>query len=346
MRKIYAAIIACLLALSLLATACSGQNNGTSSSATSTGDPAAAAAATPPKAAPSQQPQTSPAAQFAGSGATSAGDPSAPPPQDTPAIHPSPKFDASRKITVVTREEGSGTRDAVRDLFNIKDADGKENVTPEAVVQDSTGNLMASVANDPYAVGYCSLASLNATVKAVDIDGIAATTANVRNGSYKIQRPFFLATLGEADGLAKDFIEFILSSEGQSAATKRCIPIDDGAPPYAGSAPSGRIVVGGSSSVAPVMEDLIAAYGKINPNAVVELQVSDSSKGMSDAKSGIYDIGMASRKLKDAETGDGLVPIQIAIDGIAVIVNTANPTTSMTSEQVRSIYNGETVRWN
>jgi phosphate transport system substrate-binding protein len=265
---------------------------------------------------------------------------------ETTPGNPAPNFNANSNISVVTREEGSGTRDAVRDLFDIKDADGKENVTPEAIVQDSTGNLMTSVANNPYAIGYCSLASLNDTVKALDIDGVAATSANVKNGSYKIQRPFYLATMGEANGLAKDFIEFILSAEGQQAAIKRCIPIDDNAPAYSGGAPAGRIVVGGSSSVSPVMEDLIAAYKAINPNAEIELQTSDSSKGMSDAKSGAYDIGMASRKLKDTEIDDGLVPIYIAIDGIAVIVNSGNPISAMTSEQVKNIYNGGIANWN
>ena len=266
-------------------------------------------------------------------------------PSGSPSASQSPASSFSGLISVVTREEGSGTRDAVRDLFDIKDADGKENVTPEAMVQDSTGNMMTAVSGDPNAIGYCSLASLNETVKAVSIDGVEATSANVKNGSYKIQRPFYLATMGEASGLAKDFIDFILSSEGQTAATKRCIPVDDKAPAYSGAAPSGRIVVGGSSSVSPVMEDLIKAYKDVNPNAEIELQTSDSSKGMSDAKSGAYDIGMASRELKDSEKDDGLIPIYIAIDGIAIIVNSANPASALSIAQVRSIYNGDIEDW-
>jgi phosphate transport system substrate-binding protein len=152
--------------------------------------------------------------------------------------------------------------------------------------------------------------------------------------------------MGEAEGLAKDFIDFILSNEGQAASTKRCIPVNDNAPAYSGAAPSGRLVVGGSSSVSPVMEDLIAAYKNVNPNAEIELQTSDSSKGMSDAKSGSYDIGMASRELKDAEKDDGLVPVFIAIDGIAVIVNSGNPMAAMSSQQVKDIYNGGITNWN
>ena len=305
MKRTLAIVVACILALSALAS-CGEKNVSTTGI----------------------DPGNSPSAQNLGSSADPAGN-----------------FDTSRLISVVTREEGSGTRDAVRDLFDIKDADGKENVTLEAIVADSTGVMMTNVANDPYAIGYCSLASLNDSVKALDIDGVAPSTATVKDGSYVIQRPFYLATLGEPDSLAKDFIDFILSREGQEAATKMCIPAIDNAPAYSGGRPSGKIVVGGSSSVSPVMEDLIAAYKVINPNADIELQVSDSSKGMTDAKSGAYDIGMASRELKEAEIADGLVPVFIAIDGIAVIVNAGNPLSALTRDQVKGIYNGEIDIW-
>ena len=333
MKKIFAIILVCALALTLL-TACGDKDNnsaGNQGSSSSQNESASQNATT-------SQSQDTSAQTSAGSSTQS---------QDAPVAAPAaaPISSFSGMISVVTREEGSGTRDAVRDLFGIKDADGKENVTPEAMVQDSTGNMMTAVAGDPNAIGYCSLASLNDTVKALSIDGVDATSANVKNGSYKIQRPFYLATMGEADGLAQDFIEFILSAEGQTAATKRCIPVDDNAPAYSGSAPAGRIVVGGSSSVSPVMEDLIKAYKEINPNAELELQTSDSSKGMSDAKSGAYDIGMASRELKDSEIEDGLIPVFIAIDGIAVIVNGTNPLTGLSVEQVRNIYNGEFEDW-
>ena len=341
MKKTMALVLACLLALSAL-TACGGTNDQQSSQ-------------TPPVANNTSAGSSS-ASNNTPAGASSVSSPSpsasaSPAPNNAP-LSPSPasnapssNFNASRPITVVTREEGSGTRDAVRDLFDIKDADGKENVTREAIVADSTGVMMTNVANDPYAIGYCSLASLNDTVKALIINGVAATAENVKSGAYEIQRPFYLATMGEATGLALDFIGFILSREGQSAAARRCIPIDDNAPPYSGNAPSGRLVVGGSSSVAPVMADLITAYKAVNPNADIELQESDSSKGMNDTKSGAYDIGMASRAVREAEIADGLVPVFIAIDGIAVIVNAENPITAMTTEQVKNIYNGEIEIW-
>ena len=328
MKKIIAITLACALALTLL-TACGKSDSSTAGNES----PAAQNSATQSSSSANASESSSQQAASSQGGASQ------------PAAQAAALTSFKGLISVVTREEGSGTRDAVRDLFAIKDADGKENVTEEAMVQDSTGSMMTAVAGDPNAIGYCSLASLNETVKAVSIDGVEATSANVKNGSYKIQRPFYLATMGEASGLAKDFIEFILSAEGQTAATRRCIPVDDAPPKYTGNAPAGRIVVGGSSSVSPVMEDLIKAYKDVNPNAEIELQTSDSSKGMSDAKSGVYDIGMASRELKDAEKEDGLIPIFIAIDGIAVIVNSANPTQNLTVEQVRNIYNGEYEDW-
>ena len=334
MKKISSIVLVCILAL-LALTACGGQEN----SPPSANSPANSPAFGSLEDSSTSQTADSPAQNTAADTASAAA--------EVPAAQaPASNFDSNRPISVVTREEGSGTRDAVRDLFDIKDADGKENVTREAIVSDSTGVMMTNVANDPYAIGYCSLASLNDSVKALDIDGVAATVENVKNGSYKIQRPFYLATLGEADGLAKDFIDFILSREGQEAATRRCIPAVDNAPAYSGNRPSGKIVVGGSSSVSPVMEDLIAAYKVINPNADIELQVSDSSKGMADAKSGAYDIGMASREVREAEVADGLVPVFIAIDGIAVIVNAENPLSALTVDQVKSIYNGDIEIWN
>ena len=342
MKKCLTIILVCILALSVL-TACGDKS---SSGQNSTND-------MPTNILPANDPPVNnlPSNNSPAAGNSPVNDPpvnntpTASPSTQTPAASPANSFYTGRLISVVTREEGSGTRDAVRDLFNIKGADGKENVTPEAIVTDSTGVMIITIVGDPYAIGYCSLASLNDSVKALSIDGVAATVENVKNGSYKIQRPFYLATLGEANGLAKDFIDFILSKEGQEAATRRCIPVVENAPPYSGSRPSGRIVVGGSSSVSPVMDDLITAYKAINPNAEIELQVSDSSKGMADAKSGAYDIGMASRALKDAELADGLIPVRIAIDGIAVIVNANNPITALTVEQVRNIYNGEIETW-
>ena len=257
-------------------------------------------------------------------------------------------FDSTREISVVSREDGSGTRGAFIELFGIevKDSDGNKNdlTTEEAVIANKTDVMLTTVAGDPYALGYVSLGSLNDTVKAMKIDGVEATTENVVSGDYKVARPFMIATKGEASGLAKDFIDFILSREGQEVISDGYIMVNDAADAYAGTKPSGRIVVAGSSSVTPIMEKLREAYLKINPSAEIEVQQSDSTAGMQGAIDGVCDIGMASRELKDSEK-EQLTGIQIAIDGIAVIANPQNTIDNLTSEQVNRIYTGEVTNW-
>ena len=255
-------------------------------------------------------------------------------------------FDASKSISVVTREDGSGTRSAFVELFKVTDADNQDNITKEAITADETDIMMTNVANNPYAIGYCSLGSLNDSIKPLVVDGVQATVANVKNGTYKIQRPFFIATKGDPTGVTKDFIDFILSAEGQAVVEARgFVAIVDNPAPYAGSKPAGRIVIGGSSSVHPLMDKLREAYLKTNPNATIELQMQDSSAGMTGAMNGTFDIGMASRELKESELAE-LTDFQIALDGIAVIVNNANPLDQISSPMVKDIYNGTATKWN
>lgn len=258
-------------------------------------------------------------------------------------------FNPNSEISVVSREEGSGTRSAFIELFGVevKDSDGNKSdmTSKEAIIADKTNIMMTNVSGDPYAIGYCSLGSLDDTVKAVNIDGAEATALNIKNGSYKIQRPFNIAYKGEPDGLAKDFIDFIFSAEGQNViASNKYIKVDENAPEYSGKMPSGKIVVGGSSSVEPVMQKLREKYLEINPNASIEIDLSDSSAGMSNTINGSYDIGMASRELKESEKKE-LNDRVIAVDGIAVIVNNGNPTENLTVEQVKNIFTGKSVNW-
>ncbi len=258
-------------------------------------------------------------------------------------------FDTSKSISVNSREDGSGTRGAFIELFGVeeKDADGNkiDNTTLDANITNSTSVMMTSVAGDTYAIGYISLGSLNDTVKAVKIDGAEATTENVSNGSYKVSRPFNIATKGDISEVAQDFIDFIMSADGQAIVEENhYIKVAD-AEAYAGSAPAGKIVVAGSSSVSPVMEKLKEAYLAVNPNAEIEIQTSDSTTGMTSTIDGICDIGMASRELKDSEVEAGLASTVIALDGIAVIVNNANPIDDLTTEQVKSIFVGDTTNW-
>ncbi|MDF2536249.1 MAG: phosphate transporter substrate-binding protein [Bacillales bacterium] len=251
-------------------------------------------------------------------------------------------------ISVISREDGSGTRGAFIELFGVqvKNADGtkKDKTTKDATVVSSTDVVLMNVKNDDYAIGYVSLGSINDTIKTLQIEGVDASEENVKNGSYKISRPFNIVTKGETKSVAKDFIQFILSAEGQKVVSNSYISVDDQAPAYAGDKPSGKIVVGGSSSVTPIMEKLQEAYLKINPNAKIEIQLSDSTTGINSAINGTCDIGMASRELSDSEKAK-VKSTEIALDGIAVIVNKNNPVKNMTNDEVRKVYVGETTEW-
>ena len=259
------------------------------------------------------------------------------------------KTSESTAIYVVSREEGSGTRGAFIELFGIEqknEAGEKIDHTVEtAEVTDSTSVMMQTIAGNKAAIGYISLGSLNDTVKALQIDGMDATAENVKNGTYKIARPFNVATLANVSPEAQDFLNFILSAEGQAVVEKANCISEGNTGAFTGGSVSGRIVVAGSSSVTPVMEKLKEAYNAINPNLTIDIQQSDSSNGMKSAIEGLCDIGMASRDLKDSELEAGLTPTAIALDGIAVIVNTESERSGLTSDQVRAIFMGELTDW-
>lgn len=258
-------------------------------------------------------------------------------------------FKNGGNITVVSRESGSGTRGAFIELFGVeaKGADGSktDRTTDESVVANKTDVMLTNVSSDLYSIGYVSLGSLNDRVKAVKIDGVDATAANVKNGSYKIARPFNIAFKEEAlSETARDFIGFILSAEGQEIVSGGYIPINENALPYSGSKPSGKVVAAGSSSVTPIMEKLKEAYAELNPDAYIEVQMSDSTSGMTAAMEETCDIGMASRDLSDKEAA-ALKAEPIAMDGIAVIVNRDNPVQELSSEDVKGIYTGTITSW-
>lgn len=257
-------------------------------------------------------------------------------------------WDDTRDITVVSREDGSGTRGAFVELFGIEEEVNGEKVdmtTEEANITNSTSVMMSTVAQDEYAIGYISLGSLDDSVKAVKIDGSEATAENIKNGSYKVSRPFNIATKDDLSDAAQDFEDFILSTEGQKVVEdNKYIPLDD-VSDYKSNGASGKVVVAGSSSVSPVMEKLKEAYQSVNSDVEVEIQTSDSTTGMQNAIDGVCDIGMASRELKDSEKEAGLTPTVIAMDGIAVVVNNDNPTDELSSDQVKSIFTGDVLTW-
>lgn len=257
-------------------------------------------------------------------------------------------WDNTRDITVVSREDGSGTRGAFVELFGIEEEVNGEKVdmtTEEANITNSTSVMMSTVAQDEYAIGYISLGSLDDSVKAVKVDESEATAENIKNGSYKISRPFNIATKEDLSDAAQDFEDFILSTEGQKVVEdNKYIPLDD-VSDYKSNGASGKVVVAGSSSVSPVMEKLKEAYQAVNSDVEVEIQTSDSTTGMQNAIDGVCDIGMASRELKDSEKEAGLTPTVIAMDGIAVVVNNDNPTDELSSDQVKSIFTGDVLTW-
>lgn len=253
---------------------------------------------------------------------------------------------AGSTITVISREEGSGTRSAFIELVGVeeKDADGNkvDKTTESALIQSSTDVVLTQVASDKNAIGYISLGSLNDTVKALQIDGVDATPENVKDGKYTVVRPFNIAVDGEPTGVVADFINFILSDDGQKVVEDSdYITVSSGS--FSTDNSEGKIVVSGSSSVTPVMEKLAEAYKGINTKAVIEVQQTDSSSGMKAVLEGTCDIGMASRELKDDETK--LKAIEIAKDGIAIVINKDNAINSLTKAQVKDIYTGAVTDW-
>lgn len=253
-------------------------------------------------------------------------------------------------ISVLTREEGSGTRGAFIELLGIeeKNADGKkvDKTIDTAETTNSTSVMITTVQGNKAAIGYISLGSLDKSkVKALKVDGAEAAADNVKSGEYKVSRPFNIATKGDATGAASDFIRFILSADGQAVVEKNGYISEGNTGAYKASGQKGKITIGGSSSVTPVMEKLKEAYVKLNPDVTIDVQQNDSSSGMKGAIDGIYDIGMASRDVKDSEKEAGLNSIKIALDGIAVIVNKDNALDSITSGQIKNIYTGSLTKW-
>lgn len=269
------------------------------------------------------------------------------------SVFAAPKFNSKKSISVLSREDGSGTRGAFIELFGVeqKNSSGKkvDYTTDEAAITNSTSVMLTSVAGDNYSIGYVSLGSLNDSVKALKIDGVQATIDNIKNGSYKISRPFNIAVKANISAAAQDFVNFIMSDQGQKIVEKnKYISVDTNSAyifKSSGKA-SGKVVVAGSSSVSPVMEKLIEAYKSVNPNVKIELQTSDSTTGITNAASGTCDIGMASRSLKETEKSKGLKEITIAMDGIAVVVNKSNPLDNANKNTVRDIYTGKIQKWN
>lgn len=248
-------------------------------------------------------------------------------------------------ISVISREEGSGTRGAFVELMGVVDEDDNDITTVNAEITNSTSVMLTTVAGNPAAIGYVSLGSLSDEVKAIKVDGVAATVEDINNGTYKVARPFLVAYKdGSLTDVAQDFLNYIMSDDGQAIINEEgYISVAEGNT-YTASGMSGRIVLAGSTSVSPVMEVLADAYKALNPDVTIEIQQTGSGAGITSAIEGVCDFGMSSRALTDEEAAE-LVNTQIATDGIAVVVNNENPVEDMTSDQIKGIYLGEITDW-
>ncbi len=255
----------------------------------------------------------------------------------------------SGAISVISREDGSGTRGAFIELTGVEEkneaGEKVDNTVDTAEITNSTAVMMTTVAGNKSSIGYISLGSLDDSVKAVEIDGVAPSAEAVKDGSYKVARPFNIVTKDGLSETAQDFINFIMSDEGQAVVEENGYVSQDSTGAFDGGKVSGKITVAGSSSVTPVMEKLAEAYKAVNSNVEIEVQQSDSTTGVTSAIEGICDIGMASRELKDEETSQGVTATVIAMDGIAVIVNNENPVSALTTAQVKDIYTGAVTDW-
>lgn len=252
----------------------------------------------------------------------------------------------SGEISVVVREDGSGTRDAFNELMGVIDENDNDLTYEGAEVTNSTSVAMSTVAGNPQAIGYISLGSLSDEVKALNVDGAEPTVENVKSGTYKVSRPFNVAYVeGSLSDVAQDFMNYVMSAEGQAVIEEEgYISVAEGAESYTGSGMSGKVTLAGSTSVSPVMEVLADEYKALNPDVTIEIQQTGSSAGISSAIEGACDIGMSSRELDETEAAE-LTSTQIALDGIAVIVNNENPISDLTTDQIRSIFVGDVVDW-
>lgn len=249
-------------------------------------------------------------------------------------------------ISVISREEGSGTRGAFVELMGIVDDNDNDITTIDAEITNSTSVMLTTVAGNKQSIGYVSLGSLSDDVKAVKVDGVEASVDDIKNGSYSVSRPFLVAYKdGQLSELAQDYLKYILSADGQAIISENgYISVSDSAEAYTASGLSGKLVLAGSTSVSPVMEKLADAYKALNPDVTIEIQQTGSGAGITSAIEGVCDFGMSSRELKESEAAE-LKADQIALDGIAVIVNNENPTDDISSENIKNIYLGEITNW-
>jgi phosphate transport system substrate-binding protein len=244
-------------------------------------------------------------------------------------------------ITVVSREEGSGTRAAFEEL--VMEHEEEKVITENALLQQSNGQVRTTVSTTPNTIGYISFGLLDDSTRPVAIDSAEPTVSNVKNGSYPIARPLNMLTNGAPNELAQAFLDFILSDAGQEIVGEDYITVTGEAelPPATGL--SGKLSLAGSTTVQPLAEVLAEAFMGMNPDLVIEVQGGGSSVGVTSAGEGTVDIGNASRAIKDSEfeTFPDLQVFTIARDGIAIVTHSGTELPSLSIAQVRDIFAGE-----
>lgn len=255
-------------------------------------------------------------------------------------------FDYSSSLNASTREDGSGTRSAFVEIVGLEDEDGNDMISQALTIQDGTNSVITGVQEDPYGMGYVSVGSLNDNVKALSVEGVEPTPENIQSGDYAIARSFYLAWGSELSEPAQDFLDFIMSAEGQEVVAENGeVPFDTDAPAFEGGDASGQVQINGSTSVTPVIELLTEAYNEINPDVTFDIASTGSGAGVTAAIDNTADIGMSSRDLTDEELDQLEGSEAIAIDGIAVIVNPENPVDDITLDQLEAIYLNEMTTW-
>ena len=251
-------------------------------------------------------------------------------------------------VTVVAREEGSGTRTVFSETVGLlvtNDSGVEEDVTTEdAIICEDAEAVIAAVQADSSAIGYVSLAAVEGVegIKVIAVQGVTPTTDTVEDGSYALTRNFYLVFSGTLSEVEYDFLSYILTAgqdivaEGYVQATSTTRFLSDRS--------SGTITISGSTSVAPLIEELAAAYLELNSNAEIVIEATDSTSGINAAMTGDSDFGMSSRDLEDYE--EELLDYEIiAVDAVAVIVNEDNPIDELSLEQLYALFSGDVATW-
>jgi len=255
----------------------------------------------------------------------------------SPAKDNTTNFDISRNISITTREDGSGTKTAFMELIGLKGKADPANV----VIQTGTAGILTEIKGNPTAIAYESLGYVTSDVKMLNVDGVEATVANIKSGTYKISRPLSVVyqedTLDDAVNTA--FFNYLKSNDAQAIISdKGYVSVIDNAPAYTidGSL-SGSIDISGSTSLQPLMADLAAAFEDLQPNVSVTVSGGGSGTGYGNANDGVSEFGMISEEFA-LEKAPNCTHYVVCKDGIAVIVNNANPLDNITMDELMNIY--------